>query len=128
VFNDATALSNSEAAAVMKIVLGERKQADPAYTANPVLQKTLEYAGELPRRARCSAQLCRRRAASGARARAERFGAARTNAAAISMRQCAARRPARAPRRARGAGLTRRRAGRWWTRSSRSLRSAAWPT
>ena len=29
----------------MNIVLEVRKQADPAYTPNPVMQKTLEYAG-----------------------------------------------------------------------------------
>lgn len=45
VFNNATALSNSEAATLMNIVLEVRKQADPAYTPNPVMQKTLEYAG-----------------------------------------------------------------------------------
>ena len=45
VFNTATALSNSEAATLMNIVLEVRKQADPAYTPNPVMQKTLEYAG-----------------------------------------------------------------------------------
>ena len=45
VFNNATALSNSEAATLMNIVLEVRKQADPAHTPNPVMQKTLEYAG-----------------------------------------------------------------------------------
>ena len=45
VFNNATALSNSEAATLMNIVLEVRKQAEPAYTPNPVMQKTLEYAG-----------------------------------------------------------------------------------
>ena len=39
VFNNATALSNSEAATLMNIVLEVRKQADPAYTPNPVMQR-----------------------------------------------------------------------------------------
>ncbi|KAK9826464.1 hypothetical protein WJX81_002243 [Elliptochloris bilobata] len=61
VFHNATALSNSEAAMLMNIVLETRKQEEAAYVPNPVMQKTLEYA--------------------------ERFSTARTRAAAISMKQ-----------------------------------------
>lgn len=90
VFNNARALSNSEAAAMMTIVLSERKQADAAYTPNPVLLKTLEYAGtslRVQHQARVAILEEKRRRVLCC---AERLSVARSQAAAISMRQCAA--------------------------------------
>lgn len=43
-FDDASALSNGEASAMLSKIVDKKKADDPAYQPNPLLAKTLEYA------------------------------------------------------------------------------------